>query len=165
MPKPKQKRIIVLQSSKHDSGSGSLRDAIARSQDESTESEGRDSLTGEGCSNGNDSSESGMGNDILIGGYSEIRPLFEIITLPPRPPYSRPSFTDTTDGELFASGASSLEPALLLPSIQRSREAVSEFSGVSSVEATLLLPALQRIREHAHFSGASSVETTFTSML
>jgi hypothetical protein len=165
MPKPKQKRIIVLQSSKHDSGSGSLRDAIARSQDESTESEGRDSLTGEGYSNGNDSSESGMGNDILIGGYSEIPPLFEIITLPPRPPYPRPSFTDTTDGELFSSGASSLEPTLLLPSIQGSREAVSEFSGVSSVEATLLLPAIQRIREHAHFSGVSSVETTFTSML
>ena len=68
MPKPKQKRIIVLQSSKHDSGSGSLRDAIARSQDESTESESRDSLTGEGYSNGNDSSESGMQNDILMGG-------------------------------------------------------------------------------------------------
>src|SRR4028119_278195 len=164
MPKPKQKRIIVLQSSKHDSGSGSLRDAITRSQDESTESEGWDSLTGEGYSNGNDSSESGMGNDILIGGYSEIRPLFEIITLPPRPPYPRPSLTDTIDGELFSSGASSVEATLLLPSIQRSREAVSEFSGVSSVEATLLLPAIQSIREHAHFSGVSSVETTFTSI-
>ena len=166
MPKPKQKRIIVLQSSKDDSGSGSLRDAIARSQGELTESEGWDSLTGEGYSKGNDSSESGIGNDILIGGgYSAIRPLFEIITLPPRPPYPRPSFTDTIDGELFSSGASSLELTLLLPSIQRSREAVSEFSGVSSVEATLLLPAIQRIREHAHFSGASLVETTFTSML
>ena len=139
MPKPKQKRIIVLQSSKHDSGSGSLRDAIARSQDESTEGEGRDSLTGEGYSNGNNSSESRMGNDILIGGYSEIRPLFEIITLPSGPPYPRPPFTETTDGELFSSGA-------------------------SSVEATLLLPANQRIREHAHFSGASLVEATFTSV-
>ncbi len=164
MPKPKQKRIIVLQSSNHDSGSDSLRDAIAISQDESTESEGRDSLPGEGYSNGNDSSENGVGNDILIGGYSEIPPILEIITLPPRPPYPRPSFTDTIDGELFCSGASSVETTLLLPSIQRSREAVSEFSGVSLVEATLLLPASQNIREHAHFSGASSVETTFTSI-
>jgi hypothetical protein len=130
MPKPKQKRIIVLQSSKHDSGSGSLRDAIASSQDESTESEGRDSLTGEGYS------KSGMSNDILIGGYSEISPLFEIITLPPQPPYPRPSFTETIDGELFSSGASPVDATLLLPSIQRSREAVSEFSGVSSVETT-----------------------------
>jgi len=136
MPKPKQKRIIVLQSSKHDSGSGSLRDAIASSQDGSTESEGRDSLTGEGYSNGNDSSESGMSNDILIGGHSEISPLFEIITLPPQPPYPRPSFTETIDGELFSSGASPVEATLLLPSIQRSREAVSVFSGVSSVETT-----------------------------
>jgi hypothetical protein len=163
MPKPKQKRIIVLQSSNHDSGSGSLRDAIATSQDESTESESQDSLTGEGCSNGNDSSESGVGNDILIGEYSEIPPIFEIITLPPRPPYPRLSFTDTIDGELFCSGASSVETTLFLPSIQRSREAVSEFSGVSLVEATLL-PASQNIREHAHFSGVSSVETTFTSI-
>jgi hypothetical protein len=139
MPKPKQKRIIVLQSSKHDSGSDSLKGAIARSQDESTEGEGWDSLTGEGYSNGNDSSDSGMGNDILIGGYSKIPPLFEIITLPSGPPYPRPSFTETTDGELFSSGA-------------------------SSVEATLLLPANQRIREHAHFSGVSLVETTFTSV-
>jgi hypothetical protein len=137
MPKPKQKRIIVLQSSKHDSGSGSWRDAIARSQDESTESEGWDSLTGEGYSNGNDSSDSGMPNDILMGGYSE-------------------------NGELFCSGASSVETTLL-PAIQHIREAVSEFSGVSSVEATLL-PAIQRIREHAYFSGTSSVETIFTSM-
>src|SRR4028118_255935 len=114
MPKPKQKRIIVLQSSKHDSGSGSLRDAITRSQDESTESEGRDSLTGEGYSNGNDSSESGTGNDILIGGYSEIRPIFEILTIPPqRPPIS--SFTDTIEGEVFSFGASSVETTLLLP--------------------------------------------------
>jgi len=135
MPKPKQKRIIVLQSSNHDSGSGSLRDTMARSQDESTEIEGRDSLTGEGYSNGHDSSESGMHNDILGGGYSEIPPIFETLTLPPRrPPIS--SFTDTIDGELFCSGASSVE--------------------------TTLLPAIHR--EHAYFSGASSVETTFTSM-
>jgi hypothetical protein len=161
MPKPKQKRIIVLQSSNHDSGSGSLRDAMARSQDELTESEGRDSLTGEGYSNGHDSSESGMHNDIRGGGYSEIPPIFETLTLPPRRlPIS--SFTDTIDGKLFCSGASSVETTLL-PAIQRIREAVSEFSGVSSVEATLL-PAIQRIREHAYFSGVSSVETTFTSM-
>jgi len=164
MPKPKQKRIIVLQSSNHDSGSGSLRDAIARSQDESTEREAQDTLTGEGYSTGNGSSESEVGNDILIGGYSEIPPIIEIITLPPRSPYPRPSFTDTIDCELFCSGASSVEATLLLPSIQRSREAVSEFSGVNLVEASLLLPAIQNIREHAHFSGASSVETTFTSI-
>jgi hypothetical protein len=180
MPKPKQKRIIVLQSSNHDSESGSLRDASAHStnvtlknlivangtgesQDGSTESEGQDTLTGEGYSIGNDSSESGVGNDILIGDYSEIPPIFETLTLPlQRPPIS--SFTDTIDGELFSSGASSVEATLLLPSIQRSREAVSEFSGTSSIEAILLLPAIQNIREHAHFSGASSVETTFTSI-
>jgi hypothetical protein len=136
MPKPKQKRIIVLQSSNHDSESGSLRDAIARSQDESTESEGWDSLTGEDYSNGNDSSGSGTGNDILIGGYSEIRPIFEILTLPPqRLPIS--SFTNTIEGEVFSFGA-------------------------SSVEATLLLPAIQGIREHLHLSGTSSFEITFT---
>lgn len=136
MPKPKQKRIIVLQSSNHGSGSGSLRDAIAPSQDESTESEGRDSLTGEGYSNGNDSSDSGMGNDILIGRYSEIRPIFEILTLPPQPPPTS-SFTDTIESEVFSFGA-------------------------SSVEVTLLLRAIQGIGEHLHLSGASSVETTFT---
>jgi hypothetical protein len=130
MPKPKQKRIIVLQSSNHDSGAGdSLGDAIARLQEESTESEARDSLTGEGYSNGNDFSESGMGNDILMGGYSEIRPIFEIITIPPRQSYSRLSFTDTINGELFSSGANLVETTLLVPSIQRRPEAVSEFSG------------------------------------
>ena len=197
MPKPKQKRIIVLQSSNHDSESGSLRDASAHStkvtlknlivtngtgestkvtlknlivandtgesQDGSTESEGQDTLTGEGYSIGNDSSESEVGNDILIGDYSKIPPIFETLTLPPqRPPIS--SFTDTIDGELFSSGASSVDPTLLLPAIQRSREAMSEFSRVSSVEATLLLPAIQSIREHAHFSGTSSVDTIFTSI-
>jgi len=44
MPTPKSKRIIVLQSSNHDSESGSLRDAVADSQNESTESDGADTL-------------------------------------------------------------------------------------------------------------------------
>jgi Ca2+-binding RTX toxin-like protein len=130
----------------YDSESSSLGDAVANStkvtlknliiangtggsQDESTESAGQDSLTGEGSSNGNDSSESEMGNDSLIGGYSEIRPILEIITLPPRPPYPRPSFTDTIDGELFSSGASSVEATLLLPAVQSALEAARDGIG------------------------------------
>ena len=44
MPTPKSKRIIVLQSSNHDSESGSLRDAVADSHNESTDSDGADTL-------------------------------------------------------------------------------------------------------------------------
>lgn len=133
------------------------------SQEEPTESGGND-LTGEDYSeaspydtiptgNGNDGFRStlgiintGNGDDFLIGGYSELRPISEIITLPPERPNPSPAFTHSIDGEI------SLQfngfPGL--SAIGRSQEAVSEFSGVSSVEATLLLlPSLQKVREAA----------------
>jgi hypothetical protein len=163
MPTPKQKRIIVLQSSNHASEFHSLRDAVADSQDESTESGGND-LTGDDYSeaspydtiptgNGNDGFRStfgiintGNGDDFLIGGYSELRPISEIITFPPERPKPSPAFTDSIDGEISFQFVGF--PGL--SAIGRSQEAVSKFSGVSSVEATLLLPSLQKVREAAH---------------
>jgi hypothetical protein len=84
MPKPKQKRIIVLQSSNHDSESGSLRDASAHStkvtlknlivangtgesQDGSTESADQDILTGGDYSKPSPDSiiDTGNGNDVF----------------------------------------------------------------------------------------------------
>lgn len=141
MPTPKSKRTYVLQSSNHDSGSGSLRDAVADSKNDSSESDGADTLlgnysepsretkqfngfpglsisghntsrvilTGEGYSDGNNSLESG-GQDTVFGGerpdtltgdYSETSPSVTIITLPPQPSYTKPSFTDTLDNELL----------------------------------------------------------------
>lgn len=44
MPTPKSKRIVLLQSSNHDSEFDSLRDAVADSQNESTQSDGADTL-------------------------------------------------------------------------------------------------------------------------
>ncbi|MEG5163000.1 hypothetical protein QUB37_21670 [Microcoleus sp. AT3-A2] len=118
------------------------------SQEEPTESGGND-LTGEDYSeaspydtiptgNGNDGFRStlgiintGNGHDSLIGGDSELRPISEILLpLPPTPSFRWNGFPG-------------------LSAIERSQEAVSEFSGISSVEATLLLPSLQKVREAA----------------
>ncbi|WP_333469604.1 hypothetical protein [Microcoleus sp. herbarium12] len=135
------------------------------SQEEPTESRGND-LTGEDYSeaspydtiptdNGNDGFRSTLGiintgnngDDFLIGGYSELRPISEIITLPPERPKPSPAFTDRIDGEISFQFVGF--PGL--SAIGRSQEAVSEFSGVSSVEATLLLPSLQKVREQRLF--------------
>jgi len=128
--------------------------------EEQTESGGND-LTGEDYSeaspyhtiatgNGNDGFRSTLGiintgngnDDFLIGGYSELRPISDIIT------YPRLAGVKVFSGR---TGEISLQfdgfPGL--SAIGRSQEAVSEFSGASSVEATLLLPSVQKVREAA----------------
>lgn len=129
------------------------------SQEEPTESGGND-LTGEDYSeaspydtiptgNGNDGFRStlgiintGNGDDFLIGGYSELRPISDIIT---DPRLARVKVFSGRTGEI----SFQFDGFPGLSAIGRSQEAVSEFSGVSSVEATLLLPSLQKVREAA----------------
>ena len=89
---------------------------------------GGNSTSGSAQNNG-DIIVSGNGADLINGGYSELHPIFEIITLPPRPAYPRPSFTDTIDGELFSSGASPVEVTLFLPAVQSALETASRLSG------------------------------------
>lgn len=96
MPTPKQKRIIVLLSSNHDSESGSLRDAIAAAGDESAESEDRDTLTGVD---------------------SEVRPIFTNTPLPFPASNPSPAFTDTIDGEVFSSQVAESDGASSLASV------------------------------------------------
>jgi len=76
----------------------------------------------------------GNGDDSLIGGYSELRPIFEIITLPPpRPPRPSPAFTDAIDKLFDFNGFPGLS------AIQRSQEVASEFSGASSSDGAWAL--------------------------
>ena len=133
MPKPKSKRIIVLQSSNHDSGSASLRDAIARSQDESTESGDQDILTGEDYSEDNGGitfSRSDEQKDILLGGYSEASSVFAntSITFSSEPDPS-PFFTKNLRPQAIQSGKLITIQDLPAQLVERSEKDLQQIAG------------------------------------
>jgi len=168
MPKPKSKRIIVLQSSNHDSGSASLRDAIARSQDESSESGDQDTLTGEDYSEDNGGitfSRSGEEQDILLGGYSEASSVFvnTSITFSSEPDPS-PVFTKNLLPQAIQSGKLITIQDLPAQLVERSEKDLQQiaggvaFGGSGSWEDKRHIPiyGLQQIAGGVAFGGSGS---------
>lgn len=142
MPTPKSKRTYVLQSSNHDSEFDSLRDAVADLQDESAQSDGADTLTGESYS------EASPYNTISTGdGNDGFRSTLRII--------------NTGNGADFLtefSGVSSVEATLLiLPSLQKVREAARS-SGSSSSDGAWALGSTFELTSGVPFS--SQTETS-----
>jgi len=117
MPTPKYKRIIVLQSSNHDSGSGSLRNAVAYSQNESTDSDGADTLlAGYSADNGSSHEKKlkqlrPLGQQLFASQEEsgETIPVASDITLNSEPPVFERTITVTNTND---SGSGSLRNAV-----------------------------------------------------
>lgn len=134
MPTPKSKRTIVLQSSNHDS----LRDAVTDSQNESTESDGADTLLA-GYSADNGSSDERklkqlrpLGQQLFSSQEEsgETIPVVSDITLTNKPPVLKKTITVTNNND---SGPGSLRNAIATAAQEESTEYFNGSNGVLTV--------------------------------